>query len=204
MIIDLTQTLSNNLPVYPGDESPIITKEKDFSINGYTNYKLMTGMHAGTHIDGPMHLTPDNRYISSLPLNLFIGKGCVLNVEGEKIIKWRDDFSNIISGCEIVLLNTGYGKLFGTEDYMSDNPVIDQSLVSALIERNIKMLGIDLMSPDNPPYTIHKLLLSAGILIAENLANLNELTGIKNFEVFAFPLKINADSSPARIAARKI
>jgi len=66
------------------------------------------------------------------------------------------------------------------------------------------MLGIDLMSPDNPPYTIHKLLLSAGILIAENLANLDELTGIKNFEVFAFPLKINADSSPARIAVRKI
>jgi len=204
LIIDLTQTLTDNLQVYPGDESPSLLKQKDFSLNGYTDYRLITGMHTGTHIDGPMHMTSNDTFISALPLSSFAGKGCVIDAENKKIIKWESSFTDIIDGCEIVLINTGYGKYSGTEKYLKDNPVIDESFAEALIQRKIKMLGVDLISPDNSPYVIHKLLLTAGILIAENLINLDKLKDFGNFEVIALPLKIDSDSSPARIIARKI
>jgi len=203
MIIDLTHTLSNNLQMYPGDETPALNKQKEFRLDGYTDFRLTTGMHAGTHIDGPMHMTSDEKYISSFPVTSFIGKGCVLNVKNIKIIKWSGAYSDIVKDCDIVLVNTGYGKYFGTERYLQDNPVIDESFAEILIGRKIKMLGIDLMSPDSPPHSIHKMLLAANILIAENLANLDQLENFENFEVTALPLKINSDSSPARIIARK-
>jgi kynurenine formamidase len=204
MLIDLTHTITHNMQVYPGDRSPSLTKDKDFSIDGYTDYLLISGMHTGTHIDGPQHLTADGRHISGLPLTSFIGKGCVINAEGIQVIKWEDSYSPAVEGMDIVLVNTGFGIYFGTDRYLVDNPVIDESFAMALIGRKVKMLGIDLMSPDRHPHLIHKLLLSADILIAENLVNLEKLLNIRAFEIIALPLKIDSDSSPARIIAREI
>ncbi len=203
-MIDLTHTIIDNLQVYPGDENLSLTRQKDFSTDKFTDFKLITGMHAGTHIDGPMHLTQDDRYISSLPLTSFVGKACVINTGSEMDIKWKESYSEIIKEKDIIIINTGFGRYFGTVKYLIDNPVINESFAAAVIERGIKMIGIDLMSPDSQPHKIHKMLLSAGILIAENLANLDRLSSIGSFEVIALPLKINSDSSPARIIARKI
>ena len=201
MLIDLSHSIKNNLQVYPGDEQPTLVNIKDYSLNGYTDFKLNTG-HTGTHIDGPMHLTPSETFLSSFPPESFIGKGCVLNVKGEDIIKWKDVYSTGLIDKEIVLFYTGYEKYFGTKKYLSDNPVIDEGLAEKLIILKIKMIGIDLMSPDKSPFPVHKLLLSHNILIAENITNLNKLLNIKNFGIIALPLKIDADSAPARIIAK--
>ena len=204
MITDLTHTLSHNIRVYPGDESPSLVKQKDYTADGYNDYRLTTGMHAGTHIDGPMHLTASADFISSFPVSSFTGKGCMLDVQGEMIIKWKSSYNDIIHGKEIVLVNTGFGKYFGCGKYLENNPVMDIGFAETLVEKKIKMLGIDLMSPDKFPFPGHRMLLSNSIFIAENLANLDMLKDIGNFEVIALPLKINADSSPARIIARSI
>jgi len=71
-----------------------------------------------------------------------------------------------------------------------------------LIEKKIKMLGMDTPSPDRYPFLIHKFLFKNNTYILENLTNLNLLLGEENFEVIAFPLKINADSSITRAVAR--
>ncbi len=57
------------------------------------------------------------------------------------------------------------------------------------------------LSPDRPPHEIHTLLLENDVLIAENLCNLDQLLPAKAFEIIALPLRIHADSSPARIIA---
>lgn len=64
------------------------------------------------------------------------------------------------------------------------------------------MLGIDMPSPDFPPFPVHKLLLSNGIFILENLTGLQQLLNIDTFEVFAVPLKIYAEASLTRAYAR--
>jgi len=43
------------------------------------------------------------------------------------------------------------------------------------VEKKIKLLGMDLPSPDKYPFRIHKKLLENNILIIENLTNLSEL-----------------------------
>ena len=57
---------------------------------------------------------------------------------------------------------------------------------------------MDMPDPDYPPYKYHKKFLKAGILILENLTNLQNLIGIDDFEVLALPLKIHAEASFVR------
>ncbi len=61
---------------------------------------------------------------------------------------------------------------------------------------------MDILGPDQPPFLTHKTLLENEILIIENLTNLDQLVGVKNFEVIALPAKFNADAAPIRVVAK--
>ena len=52
------------------------------------------------------------------------------------------------------------------------------------------------------PYNIHKILLKNDIPLLENITNLNDLVYVEKFEVFAQPLKINAEASLVRAFAQ--
>jgi kynurenine formamidase len=201
-LIDLSHTIHSNLSVFPGDSPVSLEQVKDFSTDGYNSFNLCAGMHAGTHIDGPMHLTDAQTFISALPLESFTGKGIVIDVRGQKLIGLNDEIRKWIEPGEIVLFCSGCDQLFGEEEYYSNYPVFDKELVDYLAKQKVKMIGIDWPSPDHDPYPMHQILLKNNILILENLTNLDLLLSEPVFEIFAFPLKINADSSIVRVVAR--
>ena len=49
---------------------------------------------------------------------------------------------------------------------------------------------------------MHKILLKNDIPLLENITNLNDLVYVEKFEVFAQPLKINAEASLVRAFAQ--
>ena len=102
---------------------------------------------------------------------------------------------------DIVLVFTGFGSKFHNPNYFEEYPEFSQEFARLLVEANVSMVGMDTPSPDRFPYMVHKLLLSENILIIENLTNLDKLLGVKRFTVYAFPLKLNSDASPARVIA---
>ena len=201
-LIDLTHTIIDMLPVYPGDDATRLFHTKKLDRDGYCYHRLETGMHSGTHIDFPMHLVESSKYASDFPLHNFIGKGCILDVRNLPVIKMKTDYTDKISENSILLLFTGQNEKFGSEEYFSNTPVIDEEFAFMLIEKKIKILGIDSPSPDRFPFMVHKLLLNNGIPIIENLTNLELLLDKANFEVIAFPLKIRADASIIRAVAK--
>jgi kynurenine formamidase len=201
-LIDLSHTIHDNLSVYPGDSPVRLSQLKEYSRDGYGNFQLITGMHAGTHVDGPMHLTNSNAYLSALPLELFTGEGLVIDVRHQKRLGLSNEIRTRIKPGDIVLFCSGMDKLFGETIYYSDYPVMEEELVHYLVEKRVKMIGLDWASPDHEPYPMHQILLKNNILILENLKNLDLLLNEPMFEIFAFPLKINADSSIVRVVAR--
>jgi kynurenine formamidase len=203
-LIDLTQIIEDSMPIYPGDIKTNLFQTKYLSVNKHNNHRLDISMHAGTHIDSPMHLTDSNEYISELSLESFIGAGYVLDVRNQPIIEMKSEYEELVKENSIVLLYTGFDKLYGMPEYYEEHPILDMDLCKFLIKKNIKMVGIDMPSPDKYPFEIHKLLLENRIYIIENLTNLDKLLGNKNFEVIAFPLKIKADGSMTRVVARCI
>jgi len=201
-IIDLTQIIENDMPVYPGDIRTNLFRTKYLDVNGYNDHRLEISMHAGTHIDSPMHLIDSKEYIYEAPLGFFIARGCILDVRNQPVIEMKKEYEELVEDNSIVLLHTGYDKFYGTEKYYHEHPVVDLSLCKFLLSKKVKMLGIDMPSPDRFPFEVHKFLFKNRIFILENLTNLDRLIGVKEFEIIAFPVKIKADSSMTRAVAR--
>ena len=132
-----------------------------------------------------------------------MGRGCLLDVRGQKTIEMQGDYEDLVQKEDIVLLYTGFDEKFGLSEYYTDHPLVSDDLAQFLISRSIKILGMDLPSPDKYPFNIHKKLFEQDILIMENLTNLNALQGLE-FEVMAFPLKIEAEASLIRAVAKII
>lgn len=199
--IDLSQDIIDNMPVHPYDDKVKLYQDKYLDKDEYNNFKLEIGMHAGTHIDSPMHLTNNKTFINEIPLERFIGKGCLLDVRGEKVINFKEEYAASVAENDIVILITDYSKKYGTDDYYTNHPVISDALADFFISKKIKTLGIDLPSPDRYPFEIHKKLFNNNILIIENLTNLCELVGYECIQIIALPLKIKAEASMARVIA---
>jgi len=201
-LIDLTHSINNRTTVYPGDEPVRIEKINDFDSDGFNNFLFTGGMHTGTHIDGPMHMTKSGSFIDEFPPERFIGTGCLLNAYGMKIISCIPEFTSAIIPESIVLIHTGFGEKFGSEEYYKEHPVISMELALLLVQRRIKIVCLDMPSPDKPPYDVHTLLLNNSVFIAENLASMDNLITVKKFDIIALPMPLHTDSSPARIVAR--
>ena len=200
--VDLTQIIDNDTKVYPGDESFSIKQVAGLEKDGYTAYNISTGLHVGTHIDIPMHMCENSKYISEYPLDRFIGNGVLINVVGEDIINLKEEYYKKIKENDIVLFYTGCSSKFGQDDYFENHPVISEKFAEFLVVKKIKMIGIDAPSPDKHPYNIHKILLKNDIALLENITNLKDLVYVEKFEVFAQPLKINAEASLVRAFAQ--
>ncbi len=200
--VDLSQPIHTGMPVYPGDSAVILKHDRLYSRDHYNNHSLEAGMHAGTHIDGRMHLLDADEYIGNMPPEHFCGRGGIIRSENESVISMRPGYQETIKGKDIILFHTGMDKFYGSEKYYYDHPVLDISICKCLAANKIKLIGVDMPSPDRIPFEIHKFLLQNNIFILENLTNLDLISEAHIFEVFAFPLKINADSSMVRAIAR--
>lgn len=200
-IIDLSQDIIDRMPIHPYDDPVSLYQDKFLDKDQYNNFRLEIGMHSGTHIDGPMHLTNSNIFMNQIPIESFVGNGCLLDVRGETVIGFKEEYDKLVKEADIVLLYTNHSSKYGTEDYYQNHPVVSDELADFLIERKIKMLGMDLPSPDMYPFEIHKKLFENNILIIENLTGLSELLSADKFTVYALPLKIRSEASMARVVA---
>ena len=201
-IIDLSHPIENGMPVYPGDSKTTINQTAFFNEDKYNNHSLDIQMHAGTHIDGKMHMLDCKKYIDDYPIETFVGKGCIIDARNRSIVEMEQQYESLIKERSIVLIYTGMDKYYGQDRYYNDHPVLSLEFCRHLISKNVKMVGIDMPSPDRPPFEAHKLLLTNNILILENLTNLSQIINESNFEVFALPLNIKADSCMARAVVR--
>jgi kynurenine formamidase len=199
--VDLSYEIKNDMPVYPGDISVDLKKVNNYEEDGFNCHTLLSNMHAGTHIDCPMHMVSDGRYISELELDRFIGNAVLLDVRGERLIDIKDEYYKDIKEGDIVLLYTGWESKYGTTEYYQNHPIVSDKFAEFLVQKKIKILGVDMPSPDGNSFSIHKILLGNNICILENLTNLNKLLYVEDLQVFAQPLKIRAEASLVRAVA---
>ncbi len=200
--IDLTQTFTDNMPVYFGDPPTSLKQITTIAKNGYTDHQLTTVMHVGTHMDAPLHMIEGGAYMSDMPLDQFAGRGVFIDARGKKVID-RDLLPKKIPLGAIVLVYTGMGQKYGTEEYATEYPAMSEAFARGVVAVGAKILGFDILNPDkSEEYPIHKILLAKPVLIIENLTNLEALVGVTSFDVFAFPMKLHAEAAPVRVVAR--
>ena len=171
--------------------------------------------HFGTHVDAPCHFIADGPAFHEIPLERLHGPGVVwrLDCEPYGVIepKQFEHATPALQAGDMVLLDTGWADHFGTERY-DHNPSLSPAAAHWLVERNVKLLGVDFATPDlavdrRPAgfdWPVHHILLSQGVLIAEHLTNLHALAG-RRIEALFLALNIQgADGAPARVVARPV
>lgn len=199
--IDLTHTFDDHMPAYPGDPESRLYPTAALTSDGYNDFKIETGMHIGTHIDAPLHMTAAGRAICEIDIHSFIAAGRLIDARNHNPFPPQLIALDQIQPGDIVLVFTGFGGRFGRPDYYQQYPEFSLEFARLLVAAKIAAVGMDTPGPDAPPFLAHKMLLSENILIIENLTNLDKLIGVKHFRILAIPLKLRADAAPARVIA---
>ena len=207
-IIDLTHTISQNMPVYPGTEPPVFFPVVSIDELGFAEKKITLYSHTGTHVDAPAHLIKGSKTLDQFTIDHFYGKALALSfadVKGQVIgIKELEPHQDLIKQVEFLLFNTGWSQYWGTDMYFSDYHVLSLEAADWLSKFGLKGIGFDTISADKSDtqeYSVHKSLLSNDTIIIENLTNLEKLSSDK-FIFSCFPLNFeDADGSPVRAVA---
>ncbi|HSH31847.1 MAG TPA: cyclase family protein [Candidatus Saccharimonadales bacterium] len=198
MLIDLSVALNEQTPIYPGDPATSIKLAGDLDKDGYCDHYVSIGTHVGTHMDAPMHMLEGGQSLDKVPIKNFVGNGCYIEVQDGDFSAIKS--ANIQEG-DIVLFHTGMSDKYHDDAYFENYPAMSEDIAQYLVEKKVKIVGVDECSVDNKDgFPIHKILLGGGTLIIENLTNLSQLKG-KEFQVYALPIKLQIDGAPARVIA---
>jgi kynurenine formamidase len=197
-IIDLSLPLDERVPVFPGDVPASYTVTATIPQNGWNARRLNFPSHYGTHIDAPFHMWESGKKLHEIEPSQHIGQTVVIDVSGQKEIK--ADLSEVKDG-DMVFFYTKHIDNIYKDDYFTNYPVISLETAKDLIAKKVKLVGLDSFTPDAHPYEVHKLFFQNGILIVENLCNLDKLNGMR-FHCVIAPLPIrHSDGAPCRVFA---
>lgn len=176
--------------------------------------QIKMAAHVGTHVDAAIHFVPGGRTIAEYPLGAFSGPGVALDVRREGVqaldAEELSAAAPAIQAGDIVLLWFGYAERYRDADY-GDHPYLTSEAADWLLEQDIRMLGVDTITPDvpgphRPPvfdFPVHTRLLGRDVLILENLGpGLGELAG-QRIDFRSAPFRIEGgDASPIVPLAR--
>ena len=209
--IDLTLEISKKLPSFPGSPSPQFISWADKKSDGYNLELVFFSSHIGTHLDAPYHFIEKGLQIDKIPLTRLITNAqiCRCKKRPDQPITQKDiiDFetkNGTISPNSAIVFETGWSKNVTKKNYFTKNPGLSVSAARYLLKKKVNLVGIDSPSIDmgrDSRFSVHHVLLRGGVLILENLCNLDKIPEIY-FELIVLPLKLKgATGSPVRAVA---
>ncbi|MDP1853808.1 MAG: cyclase family protein [Candidatus Omnitrophota bacterium] len=207
-----------------------ILKKEDLPDEEFLSLETVhSPVHIGTHLDYSYHYGSRSEGRASktaeeIPLEWCMQNGARLNLTHKKpneTINAEDIEAALIKinyqikPLDIVLLCTGADKLYGGPKYFSDYPGIDISAIDYLLDRGIKIFGVDTMGIDRPYkfmlkefleqkkplYPTHFYGRKREFIHIERLANLDKLPDY-GFKIHCLPIKIKKTGAAwARVVA---
>ena len=210
-ILDLTLTISNKIPTFPGSPQPKFIPWENVKEDGYNLELLFLSTHTGTHMDAPYHFLEKGAKIHEISLKKLVSEAVLIQSKkkgGESITKTDiqkfEKKHGKIASFSSVIFYTGWQRNLQKKYYFEKNPGLSVSAAKYLASKKINLVGIDSPSIDlgkDSKFSVHQIFAKKGILIVENLANLEKIKSSK-FHLVVLPLKLkNATGSPVRAIA---
>lgn len=193
---------------------------------GWALESITLTTHSGTHLDAPYHYHPTmdkgkkSLTIDEIPLEWCYNDGVLLDfrhkTDGERITATdvQKELARIeyrLKPLDIVLIQTGADKAWGTPEYLFKGAGMDRESTLFLLEQGIRVVGIDAWSWDRPlPYLAqefqekgdpkviweaHFAGIDIGYCHMEKMANLSTIGQSHGFTVVCFPVKIKGASA---------
>jgi len=210
-VIDLTLTVSNKIPAFPGSPQPNFIPWENIKEDGYNLELLFLSSHTGTHLDAPHHFLEKGAKIHEISLKKLVSEAVLIKsrkksneaITKTDIQKFEKKHEKI-DGFSSVIFSTGWQRNLQKKYYFTKNPGLSVSAAKYLASKKIGLVGIDSPSIDlgtDSKFSVHQIFAKKGMLIVENLANLGKIKSSK-FHLVVLPLKLkNATGSPVRAIA---
>ena len=210
-IVDLTLTVSDKIPTFPGSPPPSFIPWENIKEDGYNLELLFLSSHTGTHMDAPHHFLEKAAKIHEISLEKLVSEAALIqcrkssdqSITKTDIQKFEKKHGKI-TGFSSIIFYTGWQKNLQKKYYFTKNPGLSVSAAKYLASKKISLVGIDSPSIDlgkDSKFSAHKIFAKKGLLIVENLTNLDKIKSSK-FHLVVLPLKLkNATGSPVRAIA---
>jgi arylformamidase len=199
-IYDISVSLSEDLPVFPGDPPVRIEPVTCLTSGDAANVsRISMSTHSGTHLDPPRHFNDHGISVDRIPLTLLMGPALVLELQGVTDITSAVLDRLPIRGEERLLLKTANSQLWSKPAFCGDYSSLTPDGARFLVDVGVKLVGIEYLSIErlDGDGEVHRILLDNGVFILEGL----NLTGVApgSYELVCLPLKIaGGDGAPAR------
>jgi arylformamidase len=202
-IYDISATISNDLPVWPGDQPVSLERNKDMQLGDlYTLSQLTSTVHVGTHVDAPAHFIKGGSGIDAIDLTKLVGPCYVAHLPTvDNIDATALDQADIPIRTTRLLLRTRNSDYWARDErvFQTEFVAIDPSGAEWIVRHGIHLVGVDYLSVGSFENGIptHEILLSNGVVPVEGL----NLSGIApgEYQLICLPLKLKGcDGAPAR------
>jgi Predicted metal-dependent hydrolase len=222
--IDLTHEMYHGMPSWPTNSRFSVEDSKLMEVDGYRLRELRMNTHHGDPRGRPSHMLEDGAPVDAIPLERLMGEGVVLDLtgkgDGEPIT--AEDLRAFDGSCGGATWSSctpgGTPSGGSTGGTCSFGPTSRWTAPGTWWGRGVSLVGTEGLSiggwgervASMGPITdtgaeVHRILLSNGVLIVEEVANLGEvLRGRRSARAFfiVMPLRLRGlDGSPARVVA---
>jgi len=206
-VVDLTQPMTNGMPVMEGITPPRFRDLAEVSADGYAMSEYTFVNHTGTHVDAPAHQVAGGATLDDIPLDRLVTQALTIDLSvhdpGPVGLAELERFLPDVRPGDIVLFRSDNAPNWGTDAYWHGWCYPDAAASAALIRAGASGVGFDGPSADpvdSTDYELHQVWLSAGAIILENLAAMDQLPA--RCRIVVAPLKVaGANGGPARVFA---
>ncbi|MCC7104881.1 MAG: cyclase family protein [Chloroflexi bacterium] len=204
---DVSVELRPDIPTWDGEPGPCLRAVKTYDPDGARVSELSLGVHAGTHVDAPVHFIPGAAGAESLPIDAMLGPCQVVEVATKGNIGIAEALAaDLAPRSERVLFKTRNSALWDGPTFRTDFTALEPALARWLVDAGARLVGIDYLSVE--PYgvavpEVHLALLEAGVVILEGLDLRRVPAG--RYDLVCLPLKLRgSDGAPARVVLRPL
>lgn len=206
-IIDLSWSVYETMPIFPGDPAIKSGVHSTVAKEGHAIRTWSSGMHVGTHLDAPAHFLEGGGDVASIDLSGCMGDARVICVKVQNGViptaAIQTAWDKIKQKGTMLLVHTGWSERRFEPIYFESFPGFDRDFERFVETSGIRLLGVDMPSvrfADGDYAGFHRMLLSRQISIVENLIGLDKLPSSVLFT--ALPLKLQGfDGSMVRACA---
>ena len=160
-IVDLTHPIHEGMLTYPVPWHPVveITQLASHGVENRETRKVLIGTHTGTHIDAPRHFIPNGVTLDEIPIDVLVGSARIINFSGTRPRQQIGvkDFAAQIGNARPMrlIMRFDWSDHWGTMSFYHDQPYISEEAAQWLVDRGVKLLGMDTPQADSPEQPQH-------------------------------------------------
>jgi len=208
--IDISLPMGENMPVLPLEAAagpmPLAKIGRFWDMtkgDKVTMTRIEMMSHDSTHIDAPLHFSPDGEAIDEMAMDTTVGPARVIEIKDPVSIKVEElEPYNIQPGERLLFKTRNSPKVYEEKELTGDYVYFSTEAARYLAEKKVRLVALDYLAIGNfrdkeNLKAVHEILLLNGVYAIEGV----NLDGVKpgEYELLCLPLRLEkGDAGPCR------